>query len=161
MTLNVGKQQNGVTLGRWLLRGPSHSDVLLTSTTHAGMPRPLVHKQSGVVGTTTTSVSYVASGDAGSGTAPEASMARRGKASMAGPTARPLYSSNSPQAVTLSIPRARQPGWTQRLPLFQLVRTRPPQRRWLRRPNLLRLNHLDGVTTTTSSFACRRKGYCQ
>ena len=33
--LNVGRQQNGATLGRWLLRGPSCREVLLTSTPHA------------------------------------------------------------------------------------------------------------------------------
>ena len=33
--LNVGKQQNGMTLNRWLRRGPSRREVLLTSTTHA------------------------------------------------------------------------------------------------------------------------------
>ena len=66
---NVGKQQNGVTVGRWLLRGLSRREVLLTSTTHARMPRLLVSKQSGIVGTITTSLSYVASRDTSSGTA--------------------------------------------------------------------------------------------
>ena len=94
------------------------------------------------------------------GIAPKASRARRGKASMARPTARPLYSSSSPQAVPLSIPGARQSGWPLRLPPFDLVRTRPPLRRWLRRPNMLRLNHLGGMTTT-STFACRGKGWRQ
>ena len=42
-------------------------------------------------------------------TAPKASRVRRGKASMARPMTRPLYSSSSPQ-VPLSIPGARQPG---------------------------------------------------
>ena len=40
--LNVGKRKNGVTLGRWLLRGPSRKEVLLTTTTHVRVPRPLV-----------------------------------------------------------------------------------------------------------------------
>ena len=31
----AGKQQIGVTLGRWLLRGPSRREVLLTGTTNA------------------------------------------------------------------------------------------------------------------------------
>ena len=42
MMLNVSKQQNGLTLGRWLLRGLSRRKVLLTSTTHAIGPRLLV-----------------------------------------------------------------------------------------------------------------------
>ena len=33
---------NGVTLGRWLLRGPSRREVLRTSTTHARVPWLLV-----------------------------------------------------------------------------------------------------------------------
>ena len=38
-----GKQQRGVTtLGRWLLRGPSRREVLLTGTTHPRVPRLLV-----------------------------------------------------------------------------------------------------------------------
>ena len=86
---------------------------------------------------------------------------RREKASMAIPTARPLYSSSSPQAVPLSISGARQLGWPLRLPPLELVRTRPPQRRWLRRLNLLRLNHLCVMTTTTCTFAGRRKGWRQ
>ena len=49
-----------------------------------------------IVGTTTTTVSYVASRDTSSGTAPKASRVRRGKASMARATTRPLYSSSSP-----------------------------------------------------------------
>ena len=99
--------------------------------------------------TTTTSVSYVASRDTSIGTAPKASRVRRGKASMARATARSLYSSSSPQAVSLSVPGTRQPGWPLRLPPLELVRTRPPQKRWLRRPNLLRLNHLRRMTMTT------------
>ena len=110
---------------------------------------------------TTKSALCVASKITSSGTAPKASRARRGKASMARPTARPLKSSSSPQVVPPSIPGARQPGWPPRLPPLDLVRTRPPQRRWLRRPNLLRLNHLDGVATTTCTFACREKGWRQ
>ena len=156
--LNVGKQQNGVTLGRLLLRGPSRRKVLLTSTTHARMPRPLVSNQSGIVGTTTASVSYVASRDTSRGTAPKASRVMRGKASMARATAKPPQSSSSSQAAPLSIPGARQPGWPLRLPPLELVRTRPPQKRWLRRPNLLRLNHQRRMTTTTCTIACRGKG---
>ena len=53
----------------------------------------------------------VASKVISSGTAPKAIRGRRRKASMARPTARPLYSSSSLQAVPLSIPGARQPGW--------------------------------------------------
>ena len=54
--------------------------------------------------------------------------------------------------------RATQPEWPLRLPPIELVRTRRPQRRWLRRPKLLRLNHVGGMTTTTCTFACRGKG---
>ena len=65
---------------------------------------------------------------------------------MARATARPLYSSSIPQVVPLSIPGARQLEWSLRLPPLEPVRTRPPQRRWLRKPNLLRLNHLGRMT---------------
>ena len=53
------------------------------------------------------------------GTAPKASRARRGKTVMARATARPPSSSSSssnPQAVALSIPRAKPPGRPLRLP---------------------------------------------
>ena len=52
---------------------------------YARMPRLLVWKQSGRVGTTATSVLYAASRDTGSGAVPKARA-----------TARPLYSSSSP-----------------------------------------------------------------
>ena len=90
-----------------------------------------------------------------------ASRARRGKAPMARPTARPLHSSSSFRAVPLSIPGARQPGSPLRLTLLELVRTRPPHRRWLRRPNLLCLHHLGGMTMGACTLACRRKGWRQ
>ena len=61
----------------------------------------------------------------------------------------------------LSIPGARQPGWPLRLPPLELGCTRPPQRWWLRRPNLLCLNHLRRMTTTTCTFAGRGKGWRQ
>ena len=91
--LHAGKRQSGATLGRWLLRGPSCREVLLTSTIHEIVPRPLVWKQSGTVGTTTTSVLWVESKAISSGTAPKANKVGRGKASMARATARPPYSS--------------------------------------------------------------------
>ena len=72
-----------------------------------------------------------------------------------------LYSSSSPQTVPLSIRGARQPGWALHLPPLELVRTRPPQRRWFRRPNLLRLNHPGRMTTTTCTFTCRRRVWRQ
>ena len=65
------------------------------------------------------------------------------------------------EAAPLSIPGARQLGWPLRLPPIELVRTRPPQKLWLRRPNLLRLNLLSGITTITWAFACRGKGWRQ
>ena len=37
--LYAGKQQRGVPLGRWLLRGPSRREILLTGTTQARVPR--------------------------------------------------------------------------------------------------------------------------
>ena len=80
---------------------------------------------------------------------------------MVRPSARPLYSSNSPQVVPLSIPGARPPAWPLRLPPLELVGTRPPQKRWLRRPNLLRLKRLRRMTTPTCTFACRGKIWCQ
>ena len=53
--LHAGKRQRGVTLYRWLLRGPSYRAMLLTNPTEARVPRPLGRKQSGTVGTRTTS----------------------------------------------------------------------------------------------------------
>ena len=63
------------------------------------------------------------------------------------------------QAVLLSIPGAkplRRP-----LPLpplrLELEGTRPPQKRWLPKPNLLRLRLLRMMITITCAFACRGK----
>ena len=39
-----GKRQSGMTLGQWLLRGPSRREVLLTGTIHARVPKLLVVK---------------------------------------------------------------------------------------------------------------------
>ena len=111
--------------------GTKLQEVLLTSTIYARVPRPLVSEQSGAVGTTT-SVLCLASKVTSRGTAPKVSRVRRGKTFMAGATARASYSSSSPQAVPLSVPGARPPGWPLRLPLLELVRIRPPQKRWLR-----------------------------
>ena len=87
-------------------------------------------------------------------TAPKASRARRGKAFMARGTARPPSSSSrsNPQAVPLSVPRAKPPGRRLRLPplRLELVGTRPPQK-----PNLLRLRRLRRIMTTTCTFASR------
>ena len=108
--LNAGEQESGVTLGRWLLRGPSRREVLLTGTTHAKVSKLLVLKWSGTVGTATKSALCVASKATSSETATKDSRVRRGKASIATATARPLYSSSSPHAVPLSVPGAKQPG---------------------------------------------------
>ena len=93
------------------------------------------------------------------GTAPKASRVRRRKAFMARVTARTPSSSSSsnPQAVPLSIPGAKPPGWPLRLPplLLELVGTRPPQKRWLREPNLLRLRRLRRRIKTTCTYTCR------
>ena len=115
----------------------------------------------GVVGTTTTSNSYVASRDTSSGTAPEASRVRQGKASMTRPTARPPHCSSSPQTIPLSIPGATQLGWPLRLPPLEPVGTRPPQKQGLRRPNLLRLKRLHGMTRTMCTFTCRGRRWRQ
>ena len=93
--------------------------------------------------------------DTSSGTVPKASRVRRGKASMTRPTARPPHSSSSPQTVPLNMPGARQLGWPLHLPPLELVGTRPPQKRWIRRLNLLRLKRLHRMTKTTCTFACR------
>ena len=124
--------------------GPSCRTMLLTNTTEARVPRPLEGKQTGTVGKRTTSVLFVASKVTSNGTAPKAGRARRGKAFMARATARPPSSSSNPQAVPLSIPGVKPPGRPLRLPplRLELVGTRPPQKRWLREPNLLRLRRL-------------------
>ena len=103
----------------------------------------------------------MASRDTISGTATKNSRVRWGKASMTRATARPPYSRSSLQTVPLSIPGARHLGWLLCLPLFELVGTRPPQKRWLRRPNLLRLKRLHGITKTTCTFACGGKTWRQ
>ena len=77
---------------------------------------------------------------------PKVSRERQGKAFMARAIATPPSSSSSsnPQTVPLSIPGAKPPGRPLRLPPLRLtlVGTRPPQKRWLREPNLLRLRCL-------------------
>ena len=84
---------------------------------------------------------------------------------MARSTARTSSSSSSsnPQAVPLSIPGAKPPGWPLRLPRqrLELVGTRPPQKRWLREPNLLRLLRLRRRMTTTCTFAYRGRRWRQ
>ena len=95
------------------------------------------------------------------GTAPKASRVRRRKAFMARVTARtPSSSSSNPQAVPLSIPGAKPPGWPLRLPPFQLELegTRLPQKRWLRKPKLMHLRRLRRRMATTCTFAWAGKG---
>ena len=102
------------------------------------------------------------------GTAPKASKVRRGKAFMARAKAMPHSSSSSssssnPQAVPLSIPGAKPPGRPLRLPplRLELVGTRPLQKRWLRKPKLLRLRRLRRMMMATCTFACRGKRWRQ
>ena len=91
-------------------------------------------------------------------TAPEASRVRREKAFMVRATARPPSSSSrsNPQAVRLS----KATGAALRLRL-ELVGIRPPQKRWLREPNLLRRQRLRRRVTTTCTFAYRRRRWRQ
>ena len=151
------KRQSGMTPGQRLLRGPCRREVLLTSTIHASAKDAGVKVEQNHLGTPKTRVLYVASKVTSSEAASKANRVRKGKASMARAMARPpsSSSSNSLQAVPLSIPGERPPAWPLRLPPPELVRTRLPEKRWLRRPNLLRLKHLRRVTTTTCTFACR------
>ena len=51
--LHAGKRQRGVTLDKWLLRGPSYKAMPLTNTTEANVPRTLECKQSGTICTRT------------------------------------------------------------------------------------------------------------
>ena len=100
------------------------------------------------------------------GTAPKATRARRGKAFMARATARPPSSSNisrNQRAVPLSIPGVKPPRGPLRLPplRLELVGTRPPHKRWLREPNLLRRRRLRGRLTTMCTFACRGRRWRQ
>ena len=100
------------------------------------------------------------------GTAPKASRARRGKTVMARATARPPSSSNSssnPRAVPLSVPGGKPPGRPLCLPplRLELVATRPPQKQWLREPNLLHLRRPRRRMTTTCTFACRGRRWRQ
>ena len=108
---------------------------------------------------------FVASKVTSNGTGPKASRTRRGKAFMARAKARPPRSSSSsdPQAIPLSIPRVKPPGRPLRLPLLrlELVGTRPPQKRWLREPNMLRLRRLRRRMTTMCKFACHGRRWRQ
>ena len=72
-------------------------------------------------------------------------------------------SSTNPQAVPLSISGAKPQGWPLRLPplLLELVCTRPPNKRWLRESNLLRLRWLLRRMSTTCKFECRGRRWCQ
>ena len=86
---------------------------------------------------------------------------------MARATARPPSSSSSSssnlQAVPISLPGVKPPARPLRLPpvRLELVGTRPPQKRWLRELNLLRLRRLLRRMTTTCTFACRGKRWRQ
>ena len=95
MLTRVSKQQKGMTLGRWLMRGPRRREVLPTSTTHAREQDVLPGKQTRTVVATTTSVLCVASKAINIGTAPKVNRVRRGKASMSRATARLPCSSSS------------------------------------------------------------------
>ena len=100
------------------------------------------------------------------GLPPKASRARRGKGFTARATARPpssTSSSTNPQAVSLSIPGAKPPGRPLRMPplRLELVGTRPPQKPWIREPNLLRMRRLRRRMTTTCTFACRGRRWRQ
>ena len=83
------------------------------------------------------------------------------EASMARASARPPYSSSSPQAVPLSIPGARPSGCPLLLPHLELVGNRSPQKWWLQRPNLLRLKLLRRRVTIMCTFECRGRRWRQ
>ena len=70
---------------------------------------------------------------------------------------------SNPQAVPLSIPGIKPPERPLRWPPLrvELVDTRPPQKRWLREPNLLRLRRLRRRMTTTCTIACRGRRWRQ
>ena len=132
------------------------------------VPRPLALKRSGTVGTVTTSVWFVVSTVPGNATAPKASRERGGNAFMARATARPpsssgRSSSSNPQAVPFSIPGARPPGRSLRLPPLRLEQMgiRLPQKQWFRKPILLRLQHLRRMITATRTFACQGRKWRQ
>ena len=133
--------------------GTTRRKMLLVSTTHTRVPRPLVREQRETVGTTATSVSCVVSKVISSGTVPKDSRVRQGMAFMA--TARTQTSNSSPQAVPLSIHGARPPRCPLRLPPLERKGTRPPQKRWFRRPSLLSLKRLPRTTMATRIFSCR------
>ena len=100
------------------------------------------------------------------GADPNASRARGGKAFVARAIARPPSNSNgssNPQAFPLSAPGPQPPGRPLRLPRLrlELVGTRPPQKRWWRKPNLLRPRRLHRMMTTTCTFACRGRRWRQ
>ena len=82
-------------------------------------------------------------------TTPEVRRGKGAKMSMARATARRPSSSKSPQAVPISTPGARGPGWPQSLPPINLVGATSPQERWIRRPNKLGLTQLRRIMPTT------------
>ena len=71
------------------------------------------------------------------------------------PSSSSSSNSSSRRAVPLSIPGAKSTGWPLRLPplRMELVGTTPPQKRWLREPNLLRPRRLRRRMTTTCTFS--------
>ena len=88
---------------------------------------------------------------------PQSQRSRVGKGVHGQSHGQPPHNSSSPQTVPVSIPGARQRGWPLCLPSRELVLTRPFQTLWSRKSNLMCLNHLRRMTTTTCTFACRGK----
>ena len=60
------------------------------------------------------------------GIAPNINRVSGRKEAVAKAATTPPRISNSPPPAPLSMPRARRPGWLLRLPLIELVRTKPP-----------------------------------
>ena len=85
------------------------------------------------------------------------------RATARAPSNSSISSSSNLQAFQLSIPGAKPPGWPLGLPPLRLDLggTRPPQKRWLRESNLLRLRRLRRRMTTTCTFACRGRRWRQ
>ena len=111
-----------------------------------------MQKQSGIVGTTTTSVSHVASRDK-QWDCPQSQQGNVGKGvhgQSHGQT--PIQQ----QQFTNGPPLRTRSKTTEMAPdRHQLVGTRPPQKPSLPRPDLLRLKRQRRMTTTMCTFACR------
>ena len=153
--LNVGRRGNGVTLSRWLLRRPASiadghdsRESPTAAGVKAGRNRRYDksecfvygmqgHKQRGCPKTQQCKEGKGTHGESHGPTPMQQQQQQQSSSSLA---------QHAPSKTTATAPRP---------PPLELVRTRPPRKRWLRRPNLLRLKRILRIKTATCTIACR------